>query len=422
MNRRRKLWAESYGLYGYRVRIEERRPGGTLYARLPILPYRGEGPRYREVSLQHCDKERAKAWAQTEADKLRAGTSGVLDPVPTAATIFARYVTETGPDKGASSQELDERASRMWTRWLGADKDLSKLTPSEWRGFIRARSSGEINAQGLPVPERDAEGRPLRRAVRVRTVENDLEWLMWVLNWATKERDADGRYLLRENPARGYEIPHEQHPRRAVATQDRYEKLLAVADRVQMDVRHNGKRIPVRSYLPELLAIVNGTARRITAVCSLRYEDLRLAKTKAWPHGAIQWPGETDKMGKPWAAPLNAATRATVDRILSERPGIGGAYLFPLPSNPAKPTHKDLASDWLRKAEQLAGLTHLDGTTWHSFRRKWGTERKHLPIQDVMQAGGWSDPTCLQTIYQQPDDATVYRVVSEPTELREAQG
>jgi len=37
-----------------------------------------------------------------------------------------------------------------------------------------------------------------------------------------------------------------------------------------------------------------------------------------------------------------------------------------------------------------------------------------------MMAGGWSDPTCLQTIYQQPDDATVYRVVSEPRELREA--
>ncbi|HLQ59726.1 MAG TPA: site-specific integrase [Gemmatimonadales bacterium] len=420
MNKRRKLWAEAFGQYGFRVRVEERRVGGTLYARLPVLPYRDDGPRYRDVSLQHADKERAKEWARTEAEKLRAGTSGALDPVPTAARVFARYVTETKPDKGESSQELDTRASAMWTRWLGADKDLSKLTPSEWRGFIRARASGEIDAQGKPVPEKDDEGNPTRKPVRTRTVENDCKWLMWVLNWATKERDADGHYLLQENSARGFAIPHEQNPRRPVATQDRYEALLAVADQVLMDVRRNKKRVPVRSYFRELLELVNGTARRISAVCQLRYEDLRLARSKTRPHGAIQWPGETDKMAKAFAAPLNATTRATIDRILSERPGIGAAYLFPKASDPTKPVGKDLVSDWLERAEQLAGLPKQSGTLWHAFRRKWGTERKHHPIQDVMAAGGWSDPTCLQTIYQQADPETVYRVVSEPAELREA--
>ena len=99
---RAKLWAEAFGRYGFKIRVEERRRGGTLYARIPILPYRGDGPRYREVSLQHADKDRAKEWAQTEADKLRAGTSGALDPIPTASRIFARYVTETKPDKGKS--------------------------------------------------------------------------------------------------------------------------------------------------------------------------------------------------------------------------------------------------------------------------------------------------------------------------------
>ena len=38
---------------------------------------------------------------------------------------------------------------------------------------------------------------------------------------------------------------------------------------------------------------------------------------------------------------------------------------------------------------------------------------------DVAAAGGWSDLTSLKTAYQQPDTATLYRVVSEPTELRE---
>ena len=56
------------------------------------------------------------------------------------------------------------------------------------------------------------------------------------------------------------------------------------------------------------------------------------------------------------------------------------------------------------------------------FRRKWATERKHLPIQDVAQAGAWSpnDLRTLQTIYQTADDQTLYAVMSEPRKLREA--
>ena len=60
------------------------------------------------------------------------------------------------------------------------------------------------------------------------------------------------------------------------------------------------------------------------------------------------------------------------------------------------------------------------GSLWHAYCRKWGTERKHLPIQDVAQAGAWKNASTLAMIYQQPDEATLYRVVSEPAELREA--
>ncbi len=195
--------------------------------------------------------------------------------------------------------------------------------------------------------------------------------------------------------------------RRPVATQDRYEAILA-------------KAAAVHPFLPALLAVANGTGRRITAVCRLRYEDLRLAKTQGAPHGAIAWPGETDKMGKAWSAPVSAPVRAALDAMLAERPGLGAAYLFPSPKSRAKPVSRWLASAWLRRAEQSAEVPKQDGSLWHAYRRKWGTERKHLPIQDVAQAGGWKNTATLQTIYQQPDDATLYRVVSEPAELREA--
>jgi integrase len=226
------------------------------------------------------------------------------------------------------------------------------------------------------------------------------------VRWNEEGADGEVRYLMRENPIRGFAIPKEQNPRRPVATQDRYEAILAKAH-------------AVHPFLPALLTVANGTGRRITAVCRLRYENLQLAKTKATPHGAIAWPEETDKMGRAWSAPISATVRAALDALLSARPGLGRAYLFPSPKSAHKPVSRWLASAWLRHAEQVAEVPKQDGSLWHAYRRKWGTERKHLPIQDVAQAGGWKNTATLQTIYQQPDDATLYRVVSEPAELRE---
>jgi hypothetical protein len=395
------LWADAFGPYGYTVRVFERAPGGMLYARLPNPAYRGPGtgPRYRETALGHTDRERAKAWALAESEKLRAGVSTAADPIPTATRVFAKYLAEMTPSHARSVRYHDKRCAKLWTRVLGAGKDLAKLTPSEWRRFTRERAAGEIDGQGCAVAPDD------RKPVRPRTVAADLEWLKGVLLWAVAERDAEHRYLLSENPlreAKAFPIPAEVNPRRPVATQDRLEKILAVAG-------------DVHPYLPDLLTLVNGTGRRVRAVLALRGADLRLTRTPAAPHGAIAWPGETDKEGKAWAAPINATVRAAVDR----RRAIGKAYLFPAQADATQPVRYELASKWLRRAERRAKVPKHRGSLWHAYRRKWATERKHLPIQDVMAAGGWSDPTCLQTIYEQPDDATLYRVVSEPAELRE---
>ncbi len=44
-----------------------------------------------------------------------------------------------------------------------------------------------------------------------------------------------------------------------MATDDRYDATRAVSDDVMMDVRRDGHRMQTRSYLSELLEIVNGT-------------------------------------------------------------------------------------------------------------------------------------------------------------------
>ena len=79
---------------------------------------------------------------------------------------------------------------------------------------------------------------------------------------------------------------------------------------------------------------------------------------------------------------------------------------------------RHLAAKWLQRAEALAGLESQKGTQWHAYRRKWATERKHLPDVDVAEVGGWKTLEILKTAYQQADPETMLRVVLEPAKLR----
>ena len=172
-----------------------------------------------------------------------------------------------------------------------------------------------------------------------------------------------------------------------------------------------------RSHLSEILDVIHGTGHRLSAVLQLQYQDLVLQDA---PHGAIRWPAATDKTGKERLVPIGPEVRAAIDRVLRERPGIGAAYLFPAPRDANKPVDRHLAAKWLRTAEKLAGLEKLDGSLWHAYRRKWATERKHMPDADVAAAGGWANANTLRLVYQQTDADTMLRVVLERGELREA--
>jgi integrase len=259
-----------------------------------------------------------------------------------------------------------------------------------------------------------------RKAVRARSVEADCTWLWLVFNWAAKWSLGNGRYLMRENPVRGYEKPRELNPLRPVATQDRFETIRTASESHKMEVRLSGKRIHRRSYLPELLDIVNGTGRRLRAVCELRFQDLRLERTSAEPFGAICWPASTDKKGRERIAPVSATVRAALNRIIQERAGLGSVPLFPSPTDASKPISRHLADSWLREAEAAAKVEKQKGSLWHAYRRKWATERKHLSDVDVAAAGGWESLDALKRSYQQADAATMLSVVLGGGQLREA--
>jgi integrase len=126
---------------------------------------------------------------------------------------------------------------------------------------------------------------------------------------------------------------------------------------------------------------------------------------------------DSAKCKKEWSAPINPHVREAINRIRADRQLRGSPFLFPSPNDPSKPLSKELASAWLRRAEALADVEHLEGGGWHPFRRGWATSRKHLPDVDVAAAGGWSDLTSLKTCYQQADQETMVAVVNGTSTL-----
>ena len=57
-------------------------------------------------------------------------------------------------------------------------------------------------------------------------------------------------------------------------------------------------------------------------------------------------------------------------------------------------------------------LEKVEGGDFHPYRRKWSTERKHLPDVDVAASGGWSDVRALKQSYQQVDEATMRQIAA----------
>src|SRR5690606_32734948 len=125
---------------------------------------------------------------------------------------------------GRSSKHRRETKQRLKlvVGFLGGDREVRSLTPSDVERYKEARLSGSVRPAG-----RKQDG-----GVRYGTVWHDLVALSRALNWAVGHRDARGRQLLAANPLAGVRLPREASPARPVADQGRYLALKAVAPRI----------------------------------------------------------------------------------------------------------------------------------------------------------------------------------------------
>jgi integrase len=239
--------------------------------------------------------------------------------------------------------------------------------------------------------------------------------LRWACTVPAPGCSADGGRWLDRNPLEGLRFDREKNPVRPVAS---WERFLTTRETLQnLSANADSERDRLRWLRLELaLVLAEGTGRRRGAIVGLAWDDVDFAA------GKIRWRAEYDKTGVEWVVP---ASRELLDELLKFRrrlAGLGASVtgrLFPSRKDPAAPMKPELLTQWLAAAEDAGKLPKLAGGLWHPYRRKWASERMHLPLKAVADAGGWKDMPTLTTCYQHTDDATLLAVMSEPRKRRE---
>ena len=394
MNRekkKRKLWSlpriTDPRYPGFLVRITELEPGGNLYV------VRMVDGKQRMASL----KAPRKDFGPTKDEQERAVRAKALDLIEELAKGSPRAVSPPEPGERLTLKALADLYELHG--FYGRSEKYRKEQPKRVRQIVEfLGAEREVRSLGKSDIERYAEARRAE-GVGQGTVCGDVAALKIALNWAMEHPAQDGRFLLEANPIVRVKVAHEQNPKRPVADEGRYKALKKVAP-----------QLPRAFELA--LDLAWGTGHRIGAILGLRWEDILFDPTEQCPFGRIRWRAEFDKVGNEHETPMNSLARQVLLRRREERPGIGAAWIFPAPKDASERLDRHLVGRWLRKAEEKAELTHLPGGGWHAFRRGWATARKHFPLKDVAEAGGWKDTASLQRSYTHTDPRTVFGVVN----------
>lgn len=227
-------------------------------------------------------------------------------------------------------------------------------------------------------------GKAATKPVGNRVVGYDLQCVNAAFNWAVRGG------LLGRNPFLGFRLPRNASPRRPILNQEQYQSLLAAAGEVDPHCRL-------------LVVVANETGHRVGAVRQLRWSDVDLTRDSA----CVKWRAELDKIRHEHKTPLSKLAVRELRRARRERSAIGDGWLFPSRSAPTEAVSRHLVRDWWQKLEKAAKIAAEPGRGWHSLRRKFATELKHVPTKDLQALGGWKDHQTILTCYQRADEGSM---------------
>ncbi|MGH7604181.1 MAG: tyrosine-type recombinase/integrase [Gemmatimonadaceae bacterium] len=370
---------------GYTVRIGEYAPAGTLH----VFQWIDGKQRSRSVEKTRADlgsnpkeqERQARILGRMLIAELAAQHEGSSLPsvssVPLTLEALANRYEEDGFSGRSDGYKRDALASiRRIAAFLG-DVAVNDLTPSGAARYIEHRTKQGHKPAG----------------------RSDLVALSIAANWAIGEK------MLAVNPLADRKTlkvlkEAKTKPSRPVANKARYTALKAKAPELP----------PVFGVL---LDLAWHTGRRITAILSLKWKDVSFEKTADSPFGCITWYAgvKEDNKKHEHTRPMNSVVSAALKVWQRTTGGIGAQWVFPSETDAAKSLERHTTKKWLQRSEKLAELEHMKHGGWHAFRRGWATARKHFPLKDVAEAGGWRETQSVLECYVQSDTETTNKVM-----------
>jgi integrase len=313
----KKAFSYSAGERGRnRVRVGTDRRTGILY--MAWMEERAEKRR----SLGHRDREAAKQ----KADELAARFA----EIPTAssrsltlARLFQLYHERRTPKKKSEMHLLhDHRAGKLFMAAFGSGFDPHNLDRACWDHYIEERRTGRLVADGKQYGP-----------VRDRAVQEDLKFVVSVLNWACGFLE-NGRPLLDRNPwgseirrAQSWGMPREKTPRRPAMTDELRRLLCSHAPSWQMRAA---------------MLLGRETVSRNSSVRQLRWDDVDLRDK------TVRWRGEFDKVGREVITPLSDEAIEVLKQVPRQ---LDSPWIFASDTDPSQPTPRDTFQIWLRRAK-----------------------------------------------------------------------
>lgn len=425
-------WTRSFGERGLRITLFQKRKGGTFY-RLVWHPGRGRDRRCLHTK-DRTEAERlarellARTMLQDAVPVEVSATPETQDPSVTLDAVLHRYCTEAATflDNGEAWRNDAFTRAKILRARFGPECDVRDLTEDDVASYTTWRLAGGIMYDTDPLTNAPRMTHP----VRMRSVEADLKLLYAALKWATTVRVGNGRRRwLEYHPLAGVRRPREKNPKRPIATWERFQKARATAQRLVAEAeakRDAATKACTRMHAEAtrdkwirvelMLVLAEATGRRAGAIRQLRWDDVYLP---AIGEGNIRWRSESDKKRKEWMTPIPPSLVEEL-RTFQQKLGAVGGWMFPSQKDSTQPIRRDVLRSHVGALERHAKLPKLEGGLLHPYRRKWATERKHLPLKDVAAAGGWQDEGTLLTCYQQADRETMLAVMCEPRKVTEA--
>lgn len=402
-------WACALGTRGARVRLFEKRSGGGFWRAVWVPGGPDVRGRWKRKSLQTEDRAEAERLGRSLVAELLLGRRPDAKEPVCLGELWRRYAAScpTLADNAPATKADAALRARCLLAFFGEKRDVTSLSHDDVVNYTNVRLAG-----GLVIPGLHPDMTRTLKPVGKRSVQADLKLLVMMLRWATTVRLDDRRTpWLDRSPLVGVRLPREQAPRRPVATWERFQSTVETTRQLEAQSASEPERRRWQT-LRCVLLIAESCGRRLSAVRLLTWSDVDFGAQ------VIHWPAASDKARVAWTAPL-PETAATALHDFQRVTGCIAGPIFTMPDAPDRVPSRHWFGWVLSEAERAAGLPKLSGGLWHPLRRKWATERMHLPLKAVATAGGWLDTATLMQCYQQPDQAMLKAVMDEPRKLRE---